>query len=302
MDGQSLVHELTTDVAKLMERHLESSREWFPHEMIPWSRGRDFIPGEEWDPSEFPLTDAVRSALFVNLLTEDNLPYYFNTLAGVFGNGVWGEWARRWTAEEHRHSIVLRDYITVTRMLDPVMLERARMRQVSGGIVPEPEAPADALVYVTLQELATRVAHRNTGKLIGDPVGYAVMARVAADENMHHLFYRDLTSAALAVDPSGTMMAIDRQVRNFAMPGTGIENFAAHSAAISKAGIYDFGLHYDQVVAPVLTRHWRVEEVSGLDAEGEAAQTRVLRHLKRLGIAARRLNDRRSESLALASS
>ncbi|MGH9302175.1 MAG: acyl-ACP desaturase, partial [Acidimicrobiales bacterium] len=171
-----------------------------------------------------------------------------------------------------------------------------------GGIVPEPEAPADALVYVTLQELATRVAHRNTGKLIGDPVGYAVMARVAADENMHHLFYRDLTSAALAVDPSGTMMAIDRQVRNFAMPGTGIENFAAHSAAISKAGIYDFGLHYDQVVAPVLTRHWRVEEVSGLDAEGEAAQTRVLRHLKRLGIAARRLNDRRSESLALASS
>ncbi|MHB1786704.1 MAG: acyl-ACP desaturase [Acidimicrobiales bacterium] len=300
MDGQALLEELVPTVTTLMERHLGASREWFPHEMVPWSRGRDFTEGEAWDPTESPLSDGVRSALFVNLLTEDNLPYYFNTISRVFGEGVWGEWARRWTAEEHRHSIVMRDYLIVTRVLDPVALERARMRQVSGGIVPEPEAPADALAYVTLQELATRVAHRNTGKQMDDPIGYAVMARVAADENLHHLFYRDLTAAALALDPNGTMAAIDRQVRGFSMPGTGIEGFAAHAAAIAKAGIYDYGLHYEQVVAPVLTRHWRIEEVEGLDAEGEAARSRVLRHLRRLGVAARRLNDRRSESLAVA--
>ena len=37
------------------------------------------------------------------------------------------------------------------------------------------------LVYVALQELATRIAHRNTGRLLGDSAGYDVMMRVAAD-------------------------------------------------------------------------------------------------------------------------
>ena len=74
-----------------MERHITSSKEWFPHLYVPWSRGRDFEADEEWDPEEFPLPAAVRDALFVNLLTEDNLPYYFHTIDNMFGPGVWGE-------------------------------------------------------------------------------------------------------------------------------------------------------------------------------------------------------------------
>jgi acyl-[acyl-carrier-protein] desaturase len=63
---------------------------------------------------------------------------------------------------------VLRDYLTVTRMIDPVELERARMHQVSTvARCPPPTTRTDGIVYVTLQELATRIAHHNTGKLIG---------------------------------------------------------------------------------------------------------------------------------------
>ena len=104
---------------------------------MPWSQGRDFEPGYEWSPDEVQLSDEVRSALFVNLLTEDNLPYYFRTIERMFGaDSAWGTWARRWTAEEGRHSIVIRDYLTVTRAIDPVQLERARMAQVECGEVP----------------------------------------------------------------------------------------------------------------------------------------------------------------------
>ena len=46
-------------------------------------------------------------------------------------------WVRRWTAEEGRHSMVLYGYITVSRMVDPVMLERGRMVQVSTGRLPD---------------------------------------------------------------------------------------------------------------------------------------------------------------------
>jgi acyl-[acyl-carrier-protein] desaturase len=68
-DDLRLIHELMPAAEKLMERHSASSKEWFPHLYVPWSRGRDFEVDEEWDPEEFPVPDAVLDALFVNLLT-----------------------------------------------------------------------------------------------------------------------------------------------------------------------------------------------------------------------------------------
>lgn len=284
--------ELEPVAARLLERHLTGAKEWFPHEVVPWSRGRDFEPGRPWTDgdSDVVLSEEIRSALFVNLLTEDNLPYYFRTIEGVFGrDSAWGEWNRRWTAEEGRHSIAIRDYLTVTRAIDPTALERARMAQVSCGQVPEPGSPQDAIAYVALQELATRISHHNTGKLIDDPAGYEVLKRVASDENRHYLFYRDLVTAALELDPSGMLAAIDRQVRDFEMPGTGIVDFVTHAKAIAAAGIYDFQIHHEQILEAVVVRHWAIESVEGLDADGEAARHSALRHIGRVGKAAKRL-------------
>jgi acyl-[acyl-carrier-protein] desaturase len=244
------------------------------------------------------MPDGVRSALFVNLLTEDNLPYYFRTIEQMFGaDSIWGVWVRRWTAEEGRHSIVIRDYLTVTRSVDPIALERARMHQVSTGITPDPGTPADGLVYVALQELATRIAHRNTGKLLEDRLGYEVMARVASDENLHFLFYRDLVTAALEVDPSTTVIALERQVRDFEMPGTGIANFSDHASAIAKAGIYDLQLHHEQILVPVVLRHWAVESLEGLTPEAEEARAKLVHFIGRLGRLGRRLASRRERTL-----
>ena len=52
--------------------------------------------------------------------------------------------------------------------IDPVNLERARMAQVTGGVSPQTESIADAFAYLALQELATRIAHHNTGKALPD--------------------------------------------------------------------------------------------------------------------------------------
>jgi acyl-[acyl-carrier-protein] desaturase len=267
---------------------------------VPWGRGEDFEPGWEWSPAEAAVPEEVRSSLFVNLLTEDNLPYYFRTIEAMFGrDSAWGEWSRRWTAEEGRHSIVIRDYLTVTRQIDPVALERARMAQVTCGQVPEPDLPHDGLVYVSLQELATRIAHHNTGKLLDDPVGYEVMKRVASDENRHHLFYRDATAAAVELDPSGMVLAIERQVRCFEMPGTGIVDFEQHARAIARAGIYDFQIHHDQILAPVVLRQWGVEQLTGLTDEAERARDALLGRIERIGRAGRRLARHRADEREL---
>jgi acyl-[acyl-carrier-protein] desaturase len=301
MPAAALLSELEPVTVRLLDRHLAQSKEWFPHQLVPYSQGRDFEPGYEWSPDDASLPADVRSSLFVNLLTEDNLPYYFRTIEAMFGrDSAWGEWSRRWTAEEGRHSIVIRDYLTVTRALDPVGLERARMAQVSCGQVPEPGTPQEGLVYVALQELATRIAHHNTGKLIADPVGYEVMKRVASDENRHHLFYRDLCTAALEIDPSGMVVAIEQQVREFEMPGTGIVDFETHARAIAKAGIYDFQIHHAQILVPVVLRQWGVEDLTGLDDEAERARDALVKRIERIGKAGRRQAARRESATAVA--
>jgi acyl-[acyl-carrier-protein] desaturase len=301
MNDAGMLEELAPHAEALFERHLATAREWFPHEFVPWDRGRDFTPGEQWCPEQCPLPGAVRSALFVNLLTEDNLPYYFHTIDNHFsGSEVFKAWDRRWTAEENRHAIMLRDYLTVTRALDPVQLERARMAQMCSAVVPEPDSVGDTLVYVALQELATRISHRNTGKVMEDKVGSEVMNRIAADENLHYLFYRDLVSVALQAAPSDTMQAIERQVRDFEMPGVGIIDFSRHAAAIARAGIYDFAIHHEQILVGVVMRRWKVDTVTGLDADGEASRDRVIDHIERVGRIARRFVERRGEVMATA--
>jgi len=302
MSSRDLVDVLTPNVESLFERHLATTKSWMPHELVPWERAADSAPREPWDAERSPLSAGVRSALVVNLLTEDNLPYYFETINRMFANEVWREWARRWTAEEMRHGIVIRDYITVTHAVDLEALEHARMQQVCGGQVPQPDHAVDTIVYVALQELATRISHRNTGNLLDDEDGYKVMARVAADENLHYLFYRDLVSAALEVDPSGTMCAIERQVRTFEMPGTGIPDFSTHANAIAAAGIYDLSLHHDQVLVPVVLRHWAIESVEGLSPEAEHARDRIVHHIARIERVGRRLASRRPSVAVGASS
>jgi acyl-[acyl-carrier-protein] desaturase len=303
LSREAMLAELEPTVARLLDRHLATSKEWFPHEHVPYSRGRDHDPDHTWSADDADLgghtiADAIRSALIVNLLTEDNLPYYFRTLESLVGpDDAWGTWTRRWTAEEGRHSMAIYGYLMTTRAVDPIALERARMIQVSGGQIPTPASLHHGFVYLALQELATRISHRATGRMIGDPAGYEVMMRVAADENLHQLFYRDLAEAAIDVDPSGMVIAIEEQVVGFTMPGTGIPDFGAHAALIAKAGIYDLAVHHDQILVPVVLRQWKVDQLEGLSGEAEAARERLMARLAKSEKVARRLTARREESL-----
>jgi acyl-[acyl-carrier-protein] desaturase len=169
------------------------------------------------------------------------------------------------------------------------------MAQVCGGIVPHPQTAVRGLVYVTLQELATRISHNNTGKFLTDKFGETIMKRVAADENLHYMFYRDMTTAALELDPSQTVMAIEAEVREFAMPGVGIPDFEMHAKAIAKHQIYDMLIHHEKILVPVVLNHWKVEKLTGLSPEAERARDKLVQRIGRYGKAARRVRDRSGE-------
>jgi acyl-[acyl-carrier-protein] desaturase len=283
-------------VARLLDRHEKVAKEWFPHEFIPYRLGRDF-DREPWTPDQPRLTGVAQVAFEVGLLTEDNLPSYHRLIHGMFGagDGAWINWVGRWTAEEGRHAIVLRDYLTVTRNFDPVVLERGRMRQLQDGYDRETIDPLRGLAYVAFQEVATRIAHRNTGRYSQDPVADRIMLRIASDENLHAVFYRDVLAAALELRPSEAVRAIVDEILAFDMPGTGIPGYLRKAAMLARAGIYDLRLHHDEVVMPML-RHWRIFEREGLDAEAEAARDRLAAYLAELDASASRFVERRARN------
>ena len=94
------------------------------------------------------------------------------------------------------------------------------------------------------------------------------------------------------------VMATEREVKGFAMPGTGIPDFDRHAAIIARAGIYDLGIHHSQIVVPIVLQQWRVAELEGLTPEAEAARDRLLDHIERMGRIALRLQDRRQNGEA----
>jgi acyl-[acyl-carrier-protein] desaturase len=292
-----LLLQLEPVVEANLNRHLTQATEWFPHEYVPWSQGRDFdgvLGGEAWDPSQSALSDVARTSLIVNLLTEDNLPSYHHEIALLFGrDGAWGTWVHRWTAEEGRHGIVIRDYLLATRAVDPVALERARMVHMAAGYTSDnSEELLHSLAYVSFQELATRISHRNTGRYSGDPVCEQLLARVAQDENLHMVFYRNLLAGALELAPNETMRAITDVVAGFQMPGYGIENFGRKAAQMALAGIYDLRIHHNEVLAPVL-RNLRVFDLTGLSDDGERAREELATFMAGLDANASRFEERR---------
>ena len=154
-----------------------------------------------------------------------------------------------------------------------------------------------SLAYVSFQELATRISHRNTGIASGEPICEQMMSRIAADENLHMIFYRNMLGAAFEREPNLTMQAVRDVVLEFQMPGHSIEGFTRKSVQIANAGIYDLRQHRDQVLVPVL-RQWEVWDIEGLDPEAEKARTEVAEFLDVLDVAANRFEERRDARAA----
>jgi acyl-[acyl-carrier-protein] desaturase len=300
LESSWLLAELEPTVTQNLDRHLVAAKEWMPHEFVPWSQGRDFadLGGEPWSVEQSTLSPIARTALEVNLLTEDNLPSYHREVERAFGrDSAWGMWVNRWTAEEGRHAICIRDYLLVTRGVDPVELERARMQTMETGFDSGDKPLLHVCAYVSFQELATRISHRNTGRYTEDPIAEQLLARVAMDENLHMIFYRNLVSAALELAPNEALRAIADEVVGFEMPGSIIPGFARKAVQIAKAGIYDLRIHHDDVVMP-LVRQWGVLDLEGLDADGEKARHELAHFLDALDAQATRFVEQRAEAAA----
>lgn len=308
-----LMRELEPTLGELLNRHEKASKFWVPDEYIPWSRGRDYnypwakseqdkkkynSDGLGWEEAQatYQFSEEVKSSLIIAALTEDNLPSYHREIANLFGyDGAWRNWVNRWTAEEDRHGRAIHNLLAVSRTVDPVKLEEARMTQVGRGFVsdlPTDDGSAQSLsamegaVYVSFQEPATVIAHKNTGEHCqteGDRIAGELFARISKDEILHGVVYRELVKAGLDIAPNLCMKAIARVVKGFQMPGAAtIPEFGKHAINIAVAGIYDLHAQNRVFKGNMKEKHWNIWNRSDLNEEGERARDDLAATLKRL--------------------
>lgn len=292
-----LFEELRGESERLLDRHMGATKEWDPHMLVPYELGRNYNDDPYNKERDNFLTRGAASALIVNTLTEDNLPEYFRLIANhadgaTHPNHPFMDWAKQWKAEEDRHGSVMDEWVNVTRAVDPSRLQRDRMKllaTVEDG-VPQFKTVTELLAYTALQELATGVSHRNTGRAIGNETedgrkhgGQRMLAVIAGDEGRHFRFYADMAGAALRKDPETMTIALARQIVGFQMPGNGIAGFNRHAAVIARSGIYGLPEYRNEVLQPVLERlqlnDMRAETLS---KEGQLAHTAIIGYIEAL--------------------
>ncbi|WP_067573555.1 acyl-ACP desaturase [Nocardia acidivorans] len=275
-----LLEQLAAEVEANLVRHIALAAEWQPHDYVPWDDGRnfEFLGGTDWEPGQSELSEVSKLALTVSVLIADNLPSYHREIGKYLRTGPWWRWVGRWTAEENRHEILVRNYLMVTRAVDPIELERMRMAHMTAGFRRPAMHLIEVLATCAFEEAAAAVRHRNTAATADNPIVASIAERLAADDELQTVFFANLVSAALDLVPDQAVRAIADRIADFHVPVVDLADGKTSDEVLAEAGIYDKAQEPALVFGPLLER-WNIFTRTDFGETGEKARTE-LAHLK----------------------
>jgi len=237
----ALTLELEPVVKQELRRHLDSEDLWYAHDYVPYDQGENFafLGGKDWDPSQVTLPKDITDALEILLITKDNLPGYHREFVFSFIlEEKWGRWIGRWTAEEQLHAIALRNYLVVTREVDPDANEAVRVKHMMKGYRPDGFTQIERLVFMALNEHAFAVFTRNLEDRVTEPVLKRLIGRIAKDEERHEEFFSNIVSYLLETHRKETVAAIGLRAKELQIIGSDIDGFEDKVRNVEQAGIY----------------------------------------------------------------
>jgi acyl-[acyl-carrier-protein] desaturase len=240
--ANALTLELEPVVKENLTRHLETEELWYAHDYVPFEQGENFafLGGKDWDASSVTLPKPVTDALEILLITKDNMSGYHRELVEHFIlDEKWGRWIGRWTAEEHLHAVALRNYLVVTREIDPAANEDVRVAHVMKGYRADDYSQIETLAYMALLERAHAVFCRNLQAQIDEPVLKNLVGRIARDEERHEEFFANLVAHLLTYDRDATVAGIALRAAAFEPIGADIEAYQDKVRVVAEAGIFD---------------------------------------------------------------
>lgn len=240
--ANALTVELEPVVLRELRRHLDSEDLWYAHDYVPFDQGENFafLGGTDWDPAAVTLPKPITDALEILLITKDNLAGYHRELVEHFIlEAKWGRWMGRWTAEEHLHAIALRNYLVVTREVDPTANEDVRVEHVMKGYRADTYSQLETLAFMAFFERAHSVFCRNLQAQITEPTLKGLVGRIAKDEERHEEFFANLVGHCLTTARDETIEAIARRASELDVVGADITAYRDKVAAVAEAGIFD---------------------------------------------------------------
>jgi acyl-[acyl-carrier-protein] desaturase len=239
--ANALTLELEPVVEANMDRHLGTEEIWFAHDYVPFDRGENFafLGGRDWDSSSMTLPRPYTDACEILLLLKDNLAGHHRELVDHFIlEDWWGRWLGRWTAEEHLHAIALREYLVVTREVDPTANEEARVEYVTKGYRSEQYSQVEILVYMAFTERTHAVFCRNLAARLEEPLLAGLVDRIARDEVRHEEFFSNLVAHCLEYTRDETIAAIAARAADLQVVGADIDSYADKVQNVADAGIF----------------------------------------------------------------
>jgi acyl-[acyl-carrier-protein] desaturase len=240
--ANALTLELEPVVAQNLDRHLQSEQLWYAHDYVPFDQGENFafLGGTDWDPAQVTLPRPVTDALEILLITKDNLAGYHRELVEHFIlEDKWGRWVGRWTAEEHLHAVALRNYLVVTREIDPAANEDVRVEHVMKGYRADKYSQLETLAFMAFFERAHAVFCRNLEAQLDEPILKALVGRIAKDEERHEEFFANLVAHCLTSQRDETVAAIATRAALLEPVGADIDAYQDKVAAVAAGGIFD---------------------------------------------------------------
>jgi len=293
---QEVIRELEPFLEKQLGIYQKDIKDyWQPADYLPdFSRGdwQDQVQQVKAETKELP--DSLITVLVGDMITEEALPNYqtwFNRLdfvkdpTGVSDN-PWARWIRGWTAEEKRHGDLLAGYLNLTGRVDMKAVNRSIQSLIKFGFDPQTGPnPYAGLIYTSFQERATKISHRNTGKLsaqYGAKQLQKICAVICADEKRHEEAYQALIAEILKVDADGAVETLaDMLKKTIVMPSRRVEDgfgnnlFDDFSATAQAIGVYTAS-DYSNILE-YLIKLWNIELLSGLSSEAAVAQEYICR-------------------------
>jgi acyl-[acyl-carrier-protein] desaturase len=263
--ANALILELEPVVERELRRHIDSEDIWYAHDYVPFEQGENFafLGGKDWDPSQVTLPKVITDALEILLINKDNLAGYHRELVFSFIlEEKFGRWLGRWTAEEHLHAIVLRNYLVVTREIDPTANEDVRVEHVMKGYRADTYSQIERLVFMAFFEREHAVFCRNLEAQITEPVLKALVGRIAKDEERHEEFFANLVGHLLSSNRDETIVAIASRAAELGVVGGDIDAYTDKVALMAEAGIFGPD-QLRQVIADRIDA-WRVSDAPEL--------------------------------------
>lgn len=279
---EELIVALEKALPEIAEDHQAAAQPWSPHDWVPWEQGRNFafLGGEDFDPSQASASDEVRAGLLALLLTKDNLPSFHRVLAVYFpAFSEWRQLVGVWTAEDNRHAIVLRDYLVVTRCVDPVDAEERRRIHVTAGYRQNyPEVtelrPLDVLALMAVHENQCVDFTNRLAEAVGDDDALKqILAKINADDSVQSQTFAAFLNAGLVADQDATVIAVDKALERLSSEPLGFDvaDFDAERELLA---------NYENdetraVIAARLVDQLKLDSVQELGEDAEAARQRI---------------------------